>query len=95
MASSVMVSSAAAAAIGRAAPAQSSSVAPFNGLKSTAAFPVTRKPAGDLSTLPSNGGRVQCMKVRERRQHIFFKPVFPNDILLSGNQCEELSFVIF
>ncbi|XP_031499460.1 ribulose bisphosphate carboxylase small subunit, chloroplastic 5-like [Nymphaea colorata] len=63
MASSLMVSSAAAATINRAGPAQSSSVAPFNGLKSSAAFPATRKPAGDLSTLPSNGGRVQCMKV--------------------------------
>ncbi|KAI3761033.1 hypothetical protein L1987_51438 [Smallanthus sonchifolius] len=45
-----------------AAPAQGNMVAPFTGLKSNAAFPVTKK-ANDFSTLPSNGGRVQCMKV--------------------------------
>ncbi|XP_058088848.1 ribulose bisphosphate carboxylase small subunit, chloroplastic 5-like isoform X2 [Magnolia sinica] len=62
MASSMMVSSAASTAINRAAPAQASMVAPFTGLKSAAAFPVTRKLSNDLS-LPSNGGRVQCMLV--------------------------------
>jgi len=61
MASAMMVSSAATAA--RATPAQTNMVAAFNGLKSTSAFPVTRKPGNDLSKLPSNGGRVQCMKV--------------------------------
>nr|O24634.1 RecName: Full=Ribulose bisphosphate carboxylase small subunit, chloroplastic 1/4; Short=RuBisCO small subunit 1/4; Flags: Precursor [Fritillaria agrestis]AAB84179.1 ribulose 1,5 bisphosphate carboxylase, small subunit type I [Fritillaria agrestis]AAB86853.1 ribulose 1,5 bisphosphate carboxylase small subunit type IV [Fritillaria agrestis] len=60
-ASSTMLSSVATAAC--AAPAQASMVAPFVGLKSTSAFPVTQKPATGLSTLPSNGGRVQCMKV--------------------------------
>ncbi|KAH7650951.1 Ribulose-bisphosphate carboxylase protein [Dioscorea alata] len=60
MASSVMVSST--TAMSRAIPTQSS-VAPFTGLKSTAAFPVTRKDKTDFSHLPSNGGRVQCMKV--------------------------------
>ncbi|KAF5750136.1 putative Ribulose bisphosphate carboxylase small chain chloroplast precursor [Tripterygium wilfordii] len=38
-------------------------VAPFTGLKSSAAFPVTRKPNNDFSSLASNGGRLQCMKV--------------------------------
>ncbi|MCH1881319.1 ribulose-1,5-bisphosphate carboxylase small subunit [Alcaligenes ammonioxydans] len=58
----MMVSSAATAA--RATPAaQTNMVAAFNGLKSTSAFPVTRKPTADFSKLPSNGGRVQCMKV--------------------------------
>ncbi|XP_077221422.1 ribulose bisphosphate carboxylase small subunit, chloroplastic 5-like [Tasmannia lanceolata] len=65
MASSMMLSSAAVTStpvINRAAPAQS--VAPFTGLKSNAAFPATgRKTNSDLSQLPSNGGRVQCMKV--------------------------------
>ncbi|CAL9180067.1 unnamed protein product [Musa hybrid cultivar] len=61
MASSMMVSSA--ATVSRASPAQSSMVAPFTGLKSTSAFPVTRKANADLSHLPGNGGRVQCMKV--------------------------------
>ncbi|KAJ0985792.1 hypothetical protein J5N97_004148 [Dioscorea zingiberensis] len=62
MASSMMVSST--AAVSRATtPAQSSMVAPFTGLKSTAAFPSTRKAKTDLSHLPSNGGRVQCMQV--------------------------------
>lgn len=41
-------------------PAQASMVAPFNGLRSTAAFP--RKNA-DITTLANNGGRVSCMKV--------------------------------
>ncbi|MQM06276.1 hypothetical protein Taro_039095 [Colocasia esculenta] len=60
MAASVMVST---AAVARATPAQSNMVAPFTGLRSTAAFPVTRRANADLSHLPSNGGRVQCMQV--------------------------------
>ncbi|KAF6165748.1 hypothetical protein GIB67_012645 [Kingdonia uniflora] len=59
MASSIM-SSAAVASIN-----QASMVAPFSGLKSSSAFPVTRKL--DLSSLPSNGGRVQCMKREEEK----------------------------
>ncbi|KAK1298717.1 hypothetical protein QJS10_CPB14g00333 [Acorus calamus] len=55
MASSMMVSTA--------APAQASRVAPFTGLKSTSTFPVTTRRSNDLSNLPTNGGRVQCMKV--------------------------------
>nr|DAD31781.1 TPA_asm: hypothetical protein HUJ06_010632 [Nelumbo nucifera] len=62
MASSVL-SSAAVATVSRATPAQASMVAPFSGLKSAAAFPVTRKANNDISSLPSNGGRVQCMQV--------------------------------
>ncbi|KAL3716272.1 hypothetical protein ACJRO7_007953 [Eucalyptus globulus] len=61
MASSI-VSSAAVAAVNRASPAQASMVAPFTGLKSASAFPVTRKSA-DITSLASNGGRVQCMQV--------------------------------
>ena len=38
-------------------------VAPFTGLKSMSSFPVTKKANADFSKLPSNGGRVQCMKV--------------------------------
>lgn len=60
MASSVMVST---AAVARATPAQSNMVAPFIGLRSSAAFPVTRRANADLSHLPSNGSRVQCMQV--------------------------------
>ncbi|KAK4416490.1 Ribulose bisphosphate carboxylase small chain, chloroplastic [Sesamum alatum] len=60
MASSVIASTAAVAA--RASPAQASMVAPFTGLKSAAAFPVTRK-SNDITSAASNGGRVQCMKV--------------------------------
>ncbi|XP_010263795.1 PREDICTED: ribulose bisphosphate carboxylase small chain, chloroplastic-like [Nelumbo nucifera] len=64
MASS-MFSSTAVANIGRATPAQASMVAPFTGLKSASAFPVTRKANNDITSLPlpSNGGRVQCMQV--------------------------------
>lgn len=50
------------ATVSRTAPAQANMVAPFTGLKSNAAFPTTKK-ANDFSTLPSNGGRVQCMQV--------------------------------
>ncbi|KAG8384084.1 hypothetical protein BUALT_Bualt04G0081200 [Buddleja alternifolia] len=60
MASSVISSAAAVAA--RATPAQASMVAPFTGLKSASAFPITKK-SNDITTLASNGGRVQCMKV--------------------------------
>ncbi|KAL0449891.1 UNVERIFIED_CONTAM: Ribulose bisphosphate carboxylase small chain, chloroplastic [Sesamum latifolium] len=60
MASSVISPTAVAAA--RASPAQASMVAPFAGLKSAAAFPVTRK-SNDITSLASNGGRVQCIKV--------------------------------
>ncbi|GLT41161.1 hypothetical protein SLA2020_152450 [Shorea laevis] len=38
--------------------AQANMVAPFTGLKSNSAFPVTRKSKNDISSLPSNGCRV-------------------------------------
>ncbi|MCL0296227.1 ribulose-1,5-bisphosphate carboxylase small subunit, partial [Escherichia coli] len=44
------------------APAQARMVAPFTGLKSSSAFPVTRK-SNDITSIASNGGRVQCMQV--------------------------------
>ncbi|XVE75192.1 hypothetical protein DITRI_Ditri12bG0076000 [Diplodiscus trichospermus] len=62
MASSV-VSSATIASVNRASPAQASMVAPFTGFKSSSAFPVTRKPNNDITSITSNGGKVQCMKV--------------------------------
>ncbi|KAG5247545.1 hypothetical protein OIU76_029767 [Salix suchowensis] len=62
MASSSMISSAAVATVNR-TPAQASMVAPFNGLKSTAAFPVSTRKANDITSIASNGGRVQCMQV--------------------------------
>ncbi|TQD71676.1 hypothetical protein C1H46_042780 [Malus baccata] len=62
MASS-MVSAAAVSSVHRtSSPAQASMVAPFTGLKSSSAFPVTRK-ANDITSIASNGGRVQCMQV--------------------------------
>ena len=61
MASS-MISSAAVTTVNR-SPAQANMVAPFNGLKSTAAFPVNRKANNDITSIASNGGRVQCMQV--------------------------------
>lgn len=63
MASS-MISSATVATVSRSTPAQASMVAPFTGLKSTSAFPVTRKTNADITSLASNGGRVQCMQVK-------------------------------
>ncbi|GMH27192.1 hypothetical protein Nepgr_029035 [Nepenthes gracilis] len=61
MASSI-ISSAAVAAVSRTTPAQPTMVAPFTGLKSLSASPATRKTT-DFSSLPSNGGKVQCMEV--------------------------------
>ncbi|KAL0450008.1 UNVERIFIED_CONTAM: Ribulose bisphosphate carboxylase small chain, chloroplastic [Sesamum latifolium] len=60
MASSVISSTAAVTA--RAGPAQAIMVAPFTGLKSASAFAVTKK-SNDVTSLASNGGRVQCIKV--------------------------------
>nr|AFK42721.1 unknown [Lotus japonicus] len=62
MASSMITSSAAATTIKGASPAQASMVAPFTGLKSMAGFPV-RKANNDITSIASNGGRVQCMQV--------------------------------
>ncbi|KAL2462856.1 Ribulose bisphosphate carboxylase small chain 3B [Forsythia ovata] len=50
------------AATATATPVQASMVAPFTGLKSTCAFPVSRKNV-DIISLASNGGRVSCMQV--------------------------------
>ncbi|CAO2815624.1 unnamed protein product [Amaranthus hypochondriacus] len=62
---SYMVSNAAVATsnVSRNTGAQASMVAPFNGLKSIAAFLVTNKSSNDIFSLPSNGARVQCMQV--------------------------------
>ncbi|TXG57401.1 hypothetical protein EZV62_018714 [Acer yangbiense] len=62
MASS-MVSSASVDSVSQATPAQASMVAPFTGLKSASAFPVTRQLNSDITSTASNGGRVQCMQV--------------------------------
>lgn len=64
MASSLL-SSAAVATAKSATPAQASLVAPFNGLKSVAAFPGTRKTT-NITSLASNGGKVQCFNVSYR-----------------------------
>ncbi|CAA3033133.1 ribulose bisphosphate carboxylase small chain, chloroplastic-like [Olea europaea subsp. europaea] len=57
-----MISTSAVAAVNRAALAQANMVAPFTGLKSTSASPVSRKNV-DITSIASNGGRVSCMKV--------------------------------
>ncbi|XP_027359588.1 ribulose bisphosphate carboxylase small chain, chloroplastic isoform X4 [Abrus precatorius] len=62
MASS-MISSPAVTTVNRASPAQASMVAPFSGLKSMAGFPGARKANNDITSIASNGGRVQCMQV--------------------------------
>ncbi|KAI3796465.1 hypothetical protein L1987_39136 [Smallanthus sonchifolius] len=43
---------------------QATMVAPFTGLRSSATFPTIQKTKSDFSSLPSNGGRVQCMKAQ-------------------------------
>ncbi|OMP04746.1 hypothetical protein COLO4_09321 [Corchorus olitorius] len=60
MASSMMSS---ATVVSRASPAQAAMVAPFTGLKSASTFPTTRKNNRDITSIASNGGRVQCMQV--------------------------------
>ncbi|GMN38564.1 hypothetical protein TIFTF001_007791 [Ficus carica] len=62
MASSIVSSAATVASVKRTAPVQASMVAPFTGLKSSAAFPINQK-TNDITTLASNGGRVQCFQV--------------------------------
>ncbi|KAF2298730.1 hypothetical protein GH714_026298 [Hevea brasiliensis] len=64
---------AAVACINRASPAQASMVAPFTGLKSTSAFPTTRKTTTDITSIASNGGRVQCMQVWPPRGKKFYE----------------------
>ena len=49
-------------------PAQATMVAPFTGLKSSSAFPVTRKANNDITSIVSNGGRVSCMQVNVTRE---------------------------
>ena len=70
--------------------AQASMVAPFNGLKSASAFPVTKK-SNDLSSLPSNGGRVQCMQVwppigKKKFETLSYLPPLSNESLLKEIQ---------
>ncbi|XP_010521010.1 PREDICTED: ribulose bisphosphate carboxylase small chain, chloroplastic-like [Tarenaya hassleriana] len=60
MASSVVSSATTVAGVSR---SQSAVIAPFTGLKSAAAFPVTRKNNADLTSLASNGSKVNCMQV--------------------------------
>lgn len=65
MASS-MISSPAVTTVNRAGAA--GMVAPFTGLKSLGGFP-TRKTNNDITSVANNGGRVQCMQVRNLSTH--------------------------
>ncbi|AES74954.1 putative ribulose-bisphosphate carboxylase [Medicago truncatula] len=58
-----LISSAAVTTVSRASSTQANLVAPFTGLKSSAAFPVTKKTNNDITSIASNGGRVNCMQV--------------------------------
>ena len=92
MASS-MISSAAVATVNRASPAQASMVAPFNGLKSTSAFPVTRK-TNDITSVSNNGGRVQCMQVwpplgKKKFETLSYLPPLSEEALL-----KEISYLL-
>ncbi|ESQ28418.1 hypothetical protein EUTSA_v10019199mg [Eutrema salsugineum] len=62
MASSVVSSAATFSGVNR-IPTQANMVAPFTGLKSSAAFPVTHKTNFDITSLASNGSKVHCMQV--------------------------------
>jgi hypothetical protein len=50
-------------------------VAPFQGLKSTAGLPVSRRSAASLGSV-SNGGRIRCMQVWKilNETHEFSRP---------------------
>ena len=50
------------ATVNGASPAQASKMAPFTGLKSTAGLLMTRN-TNDITSIASNGGRVECMLV--------------------------------
>lgn len=66
-----MISSAAVTTVNRASPAQASLVAPFTGLKSSAAFPCTKKTNNDITSLASNGYKVNCMQVTHLTTYIY------------------------
>jgi hypothetical protein len=57
-------------------------VAPFQGLKSTAGLPVGRRSAASLGSI-SNGGRIRCMQVWKflNETHEFSRP--SNSLLAS------------
>lgn len=73
------------APVTRASPAQANMVAPFTGLKSIASFPVTRKLENDITSVASNGGRVQCMKVHNLLDLYLFQEKFR--IYPCGSNC--------
>ncbi|KAI7908365.1 Ribulose bisphosphate carboxylase small chain [Pyricularia oryzae] len=86
MASS-MISSATVATVNRAGPVQASMVAPFTGLKSSSAFPVTKKTNKDITSIASNGGRVQCMQVwpplgKQKFETLSYLPTLSTESLL-------------
>ncbi|XP_021755120.1 ribulose bisphosphate carboxylase small chain 3, chloroplastic-like [Chenopodium quinoa] len=88
MASSLMN---AAASVATASTAKANMVAPFNGLKSTSAFPVTRKSNVEFTSLASNGGRVQCMQVwppvgKKKFETLSYLPPLTTESLLSEVQ---------
>lgn len=82
MASSI-VSSVAVASVNRTSPAQATVVAPFTGLKSASTIPMTRKLNNDITSIASNGGRVQCMQVVLRLKEKFIIYVFIWAVLTS------------
>ncbi|KAG9131271.1 hypothetical protein Leryth_006123 [Lithospermum erythrorhizon] len=92
MASSVM-STAVVASVNRATPAQASMVAPFTGLKSTATFPTSRKSA-DITTIASNGGKVQCMQVWPPRGKKKFETLSYLPPLTTGELAKEVDYLL-
>ena len=78
MASSVF-SSSAVASVNRASPVQASLVAPFSGLKSVSSLPVAQKNNKDITSIASNGGRVQCMQVLVLPQLEFCFIIYENN----------------
>ncbi|XP_062110119.1 ribulose bisphosphate carboxylase small subunit, chloroplastic 1-like [Humulus lupulus] len=94
MASSMVSSAAAVASVGRGTPAKASMVAPFSGLKSTSSFPVTQKSNNDITSIASNGGRVQCMKVWPPRNNKKFETLSYLPPLSSESLLKEVEYLL-
>ncbi|KAK4393617.1 Ribulose bisphosphate carboxylase small chain, chloroplastic [Sesamum angolense] len=91
MASSVISSTAAVAS--RASPAQASMVAPFTGLKSASAFPGAKK-SNDVTSLASNGGRVQCIQVWPTQNKKKFETLSYLPDLTTEQLAKEIDYLI-
>ncbi|XAR52411.1 Ribulose-bisphosphate carboxylase [Bertholletia excelsa] len=76
-----------------ATPAQTTMVAPFTGLKSASAFP-GRKVENDITSLASNGGKVQCMQVWPPRNRKKFETLSYLPTLNDQQLIKEIEYLL-